>query len=158
MPTKPETQIVSPSRMIAIASSAETILFVSAMRDPFSLALGEPFGDAGTQQPLGLAADEHADVPAGKRQFGVVRAADLPAQCPRGGRRYDVIVAGEDVEHGHVDVAQIDAPSSELELVTYQLVVLIEVDQPLLGRLSGVVRPVRDPLFHAQEVQEFLLV
>src|ERR1043166_4370594 len=39
MPTKPDTDMVSPSRMIAIASSTETILFLRLMaleRDDFS--------------------------------------------------------------------------------------------------------------------------
>ena len=39
-----------------------------------------------------------------------------------------------------------------------QLVVLVEVLQPLLGGLARMVRPVGEPLLHAQEVQELLLV
>ena len=66
MPTKPDTHIVSPSRTMAIASSAETILFLSVIG---SRPLGQPVRDPGPEQGLRFAADEHADMAAGQRQF-----------------------------------------------------------------------------------------
>ena len=53
---------------------------------------------------------------------------------------------------------QVDRAPAELELAAHQLVVLVQVHQPLLGRLAGVVRPVGEPLLHAQEVEQLLLV
>ena len=118
----------------------------------------EPVRDAGSQQALRLAADEHADMPPRERQLGVVGRADLGAERLRGGRRDDVVVLGEHVQHRTGDVPQVDLAAVQLELVPDQLVVLVEILEPLLGGLAGVMRPVGDPLLHAQEVQQLLLV
>src|SRR5215218_3189845 len=161
MPTKPETATVSPSRRIAAASSGETILFLTARSSPLDprllllrrlrlrlLALGEPLGDPRPEQLLRAAADEDADMAAGQRQLGVVLRPDQAAQRPRGGGRDDVVVLGIDVEHRHGDPAEVDPPAAELELVPGQLVLLVEVLQPLPGGLARVVRAVGDPLLH----------
>src|SRR5215207_5422046 len=76
MPTNPELHTVSPSRISATASWAETILLVSMPRGRVVVVLGQPVGDAGTQQPLRLAAYEHAHMPARKRKLLVVLAPD----------------------------------------------------------------------------------
>ena len=66
-------------------------------------------GHRGREQFLGLAADEHADMAARQRQFGVIVCAQLRPQSARGRRRDDVVVQRIDVQHRHIDVAEIDA-------------------------------------------------
>src|SRR5215213_1922379 len=158
MPTKPEVQTVSPSRMTATASSAETILWVNMRGGRILVVLGQPVRNAGAQQPLRLAADEHADMATGKRKLLVIRAPDAELERLRGCGRDDVVVLGEHVQHRHGDVLQIDLAPAQLQLALDELVVLVEVLQPLLGGLAGMVWAVRNPLLHAQEVQEFFLV
>src|SRR3954453_9895383 len=97
MPTNPELHTVSPSRITATASSAETILCVSMLRGRVLVVLGQPVRDAWTQEPLRLAAHEHAHMPARQREFLVVLAADAEPQGLRGGGRDDMVVLGEHV-------------------------------------------------------------
>ena len=59
---------------------------------------------------------------------------------------------------GIVMLLEVDLAPAELELALHELVVLVEVLEPLLGGLARMVRAVGDPLLHAQEVQELLLV
>ena len=99
---------VSPSRMIATASSAETILFGcshGAVQAASMAVLGQPVGDARPEEPLRLAADEHADMAAGQRELRVILRCRLAAQRLGGRGRDDVVVLGEHVEHRHRDVA-----------------------------------------------------
>src|SRR5215212_11228404 len=98
MPTKPETHTVSPSRITATASSAETILCVSMLRGRVLVVLGQPVGNAGAQQPLRLATDEHAHMAARQREFLVVLAAHAELERLGGGGRDDVVVLGEHVQ------------------------------------------------------------
>src|SRR4051812_19552107 len=151
MPTKPETATVSPSRTSATASAADTILFLS-MAGAALGPLRQPLRDARAEQPLRLAADEDADMPARQRKLGVVVGAELAAERLRGRGRDDVVVLGEDVQHRRGDVPELDLAAAEHELALHELVVLVEVLEPLLRGLARVVRPVGDPLLHAQEV------
>src|ERR1700730_2978846 len=155
MPTNPETHTVSPSRTMAIASSAETILFLRVIR---LLPFGEPLGDPGTEQSLRLAADEYAHVSAWQSELRIVAGTDLCPQRLRGSRRDDVVVLGVHVEDRHCDIAQVPPPAIDRERVFDQLVVLIKLLEPLLGGLAGMMRSIGDPLLHAQEVEELLLV
>src|SRR5215212_1171356 len=158
MPTNPELDTVSPSRITATASSAETILLVSMPRGRVVVVLGQPVRNAGAQQPLRLAAHEYAHMPAGKRKLLVVLAPDAELERLSGRGRDDVVVLGEDVQHRHGDVFEIDLAAAQLQFALNQLVVLIEVLEPLLGGLARVVRAIGDPLLHAQEVEELFLV
>src|SRR3954454_23112896 len=158
MPTKPEVQTVSPSRTMATASSAETILLANMRGGRLSVVLSQPVRDARTQQPLRLAAHEHAHMAARKRKLLVVLAPDADLEGLRRRRRDNVVVLGEDVEHRHREVLQVDHLATELQLAFYELVALVEILQPMLGGLARMMRPVRDPLLHAQEVQKLLLV
>src|SRR3954469_14531626 len=97
MPTKPELHTVSPSRITATASSAETILLVSMPGGRVVVVLGQPVGDARTQQLLRLAAHEHAHMTARKREFLVILAPDAELQGLGGRGRDDVVVLGEHV-------------------------------------------------------------
>src|SRR3954471_6212567 len=89
MPTNPELHTVSPSRITATASSAETILCVSMLRGRVLIVLGQPGRDAWTQEPLRLAAHEHAHMPARERKLLVVLAADADLERLGGGGRDD---------------------------------------------------------------------
>ena len=95
---------------------------------------------------------------AGQRQLGVVLGADVLAQRLRALGRNDVVILRENIEHRHANLGQVDAASGELELARDKLVVLVEVLEPLLRRFARVIRPVGEPLFHAQEIQELLFV
>ena len=53
---------------------------------------------------------------------------------------------------------EVDPASAQLPLVLDQLVVLVEVLQPLLGCLTGVMRPVGQPFLHPQEVEQLSVV
>src|SRR5262249_51840767 len=128
IPTNPDTDMVSPSRIIAIASSTETILFLSIMA---LLTLGEPLGDAGAEKRLRFSADKYTDVPAGQGQLRVILGPDLRTERLGGGGRNDVVVLGEHVEHRHGDVAQINSPPADHERVVDQLVGLIQLLEPL---------------------------
>src|SRR5262249_60225929 len=132
IPTKPETPPMSQSRMMAMASSAETILFLSI----HSVSVREPLGDARAEQGLRLAADEDAHVAARQRQLGVVLGADLGAERLRRRRRDDVVVLGEDVEHRHGDVAKIDLPAVDGERAGDELFVLVQILQPFFRRVA----------------------
>ena len=59
---------------------------------------------------------------------------------------------------GSVIAARSTRRPVELQFVLHQLVLLIEILQPLLGSLAGMVRPVGDPFLHAQQVQQLRLV
>src|SRR3954468_21344462 len=98
MPTNPEVHTVSPSRITATASSGETILLVSMLGGRVLVVLGQPVRDARTQQPLRLAAHEHAHMTAGQRKLLVVLRPDAESQGLRGGGRDDVVVLGEHVQ------------------------------------------------------------
>src|SRR5215204_127298 len=148
MPTNPELHTVSPSRITATASSAETILLVSMPRGRVVVVLGQPVGDAGAEQPLRLAAHEHAHMPAGKRKLLVVLAPDTELEGLAGRGRDDVVVLGEDVQHRHGDILQVDPAPAQLQLAFYEFVVLVEVFEPLLGGLARMVRAIRDPFLH----------
>src|SRR3954454_23245366 len=155
MPTKPELHTVSPSRITATASSAETILLASGMaRGRVLVMLGQPAGDARTQEPLRLAAHEHAHMPARQRKLLVGLAADAEPERLGGGGWDDVVVLGEDVQHRHGNGLQVDLAPAQLQLAFDELVVLVEVLEPLLGGLARVVRAVGNPLLHAQEVEK----
>src|SRR5215218_8339689 len=149
MPTNPELDTVSPSRMTATASSAETILLVSMPRGRVVVVFSQPVRNAGAQQSLRLAAHEHAHMPARKREFLVVLAPDTELEGLAGGRRDDVVILGEDVQHRHGDVLQIDLAPAQLEFAFHELVVLVEVLQPLLGGLARMVRAIGEPFLHA---------
>src|SRR3954462_11786359 len=99
MPTNPELHTVSPSRITATASSGETILCVSMLRSRIRVVLGQPVRNAGAQQPLRLAAHEHAHMAARQREFLVVLAPDAKFEGLGGGGRDDVVVLGEHVQH-----------------------------------------------------------
>src|SRR3954452_10735135 len=114
MPTNPELHTVSPSRITATASWAETILLLNMPGSRVLVVLGQPGGDARTQEPLRLAADEHAHVPAGQRELLVVLAADEEPEGLGVGGRDDVAVLGEDVQHRHGDGLQIDLAPAQL--------------------------------------------
>src|SRR5215211_7231817 len=133
MPTKPETHIVSPSRTMAIASSADTILFLSVIG---LLPLGKPFGDSGAEQGLRLAADEYADMSTRQWQLAVVLSPHFCSEGLRRGGRNDVVVLGKHVEHGHRNVAQVHLPPTDHEGVVDEPVALIELLEPLLGGLA----------------------
>src|SRR3954453_20768075 len=90
IPTKPEVQTVSPSRITATTSSAETILLVSMPGGRVVVVFGQPVRNAGAQQPLRLAAHEHAHMAARKREFLVVPAANAELEGLGGGGRDDV--------------------------------------------------------------------
>src|SRR4051794_2553131 len=158
MPTNPELHTVSPSRITATASSGETILCVSMLRSRVLVVLGQPVRNPGTQQPLRLTAHEHAHMTARQRKLLVVLAANAELESLGGGGRDDVVVLGEHVQHRHGNGLQVDPAPTQLQLAFDELVVLVEVLEPLLGGLAGMVRAVRDPLLHAQEVQKLLLV
>src|SRR5215204_4663857 len=85
MPTNPELHTVSPSRITAMASSAETILLVSMLGRRIRVVFSQPVRDAGTQQPLRLAAHEYAHMAAGKRKLLVVLAPDTELEGLAGG-------------------------------------------------------------------------
>src|SRR3984893_8344050 len=155
MPTNPETHTVSPSRTMAIASSAETILFLRVIR---LLPFGEPLGDPGTEQRRRLAADEYAHVSAWQSELRIVAGTGLCPQRLRGSRRDDVVVFSVHVEDRHCDIAQVHLPAIDRERGLDQLVVLIKVLEPLLGGFAGMMGAIGDPLLHAQEVEELLLV
>src|SRR5262245_7895919 len=98
MPTKQETQIVSPSRTMAIASLAVTMLFLIVISQyPF----GKPLGDTRTQQGLGLSADEYADMPARQCELRIIFGTYLCAERARRRGRNDVVILGEHVENRH---------------------------------------------------------
>src|SRR3954470_9039468 len=158
MPTKPELHTVSPSRITAAASSGETILLLNTPGSRVLVVLGQPVGDARTQEPLRLAAHEHAHMPARQRKLLVGLATDAEPGRLGGGGRDDVVVLGEHVQHRHGDGLQIDLAPAQLQLAFDKLVGLVEVLEPLLGGLAWVMRAVGDPLLHAQEVQKLLLV
>src|SRR4051812_43167718 len=80
MPTNPEVHTVSPSRITATASSGETILCVSMLRGRVVVVLGQPVRDARAQQPLRIAAHEHAHMAAGQRELLIVLAPDAEPQ------------------------------------------------------------------------------
>src|SRR3954471_22450247 len=124
MPTNPELHTVSPSRITATASSAETILCVCMVRGRVVVVLGQPVRNAGAQQPLRLAAHEHAHMPAGQRELLVVLALNTKLECLGGGRRDDVVVLGEHVQHRHGDGLQGDPAPTQLQLAFHELVVL----------------------------------
>src|SRR5215207_7641305 len=149
IPTKPELHTVSPSRMTATASWAETILLVSMPRGRVVVVLGQPVRNAGTQQPLRLAAHEHAHMPARKRKLLVVLAPDAELERLSGRGRDDVVILGEDVQHRHGDVLQIDLAAAQLEFAFHEFVVLVEVLQPLLGGLAWMMRAIGEPFLHA---------
>src|SRR3954447_8721357 len=158
MPTNPEVHTVSPSRITATASSGETILCVSMLRGRVLVVLGQPVRDARAQQPLRLAAHEHAHMAAGQRELLIILAPDAEPQGLGGCGRNDMVVLSEHVQDRHREVLQVDHLATELQLAFYELVVLVEVLEPLLGGLAGMVRAVRNPLLHAQKVQKLLLV
>src|SRR3954467_4473138 len=121
MPTNPEVHTVSPSRITATASSGETILCVSMLRGRVLVVLGQPVRHAGTQEPLRLAAHEHAHMAAGQRKFLVVLAANAELEGLAGGGRDDVVVLGEHVQHRHGDGLQVDPAPTQLQLALYEL-------------------------------------
>src|SRR3954447_14738331 len=141
MPTNPELHTVSPSRITATASLAETILLLNMPGSRVLVVLGQPVGDARTQEPLRLAAHEHAHMPARQREFLVVLAANAELERLRGGGRDDVVVLGEHVQHRHGDGLQVDPAPAQLQLAFHEFVVLVEVFEPLLGGLARVMRP-----------------
>src|SRR5919201_3000512 len=98
MPTKPDTHTVSRSRTMAIASSAETILFLRLIR---LLPVGEPPGDPRAEQGLELTAAKYADVSARQSELSVVTCADFFPQRLRRSRWDDVVVLREYVEDWH---------------------------------------------------------
>ena len=57
-----------------------------------------------------------------------------------------------------VSLLQVDGLAAELERALGQPVLLVEIDQPLLGGGARVMRAVGKPLLHAQEVHELLVV
>ena len=59
--------------------AARGVMSMPALRIA-SVALAQPVDDALAEHALRLAADEHADVPAGQADLGVVLAADHAAQ------------------------------------------------------------------------------
>src|SRR3954468_14730891 len=103
MPTNPELHTVSPSRITAPASSGETILLLNMPGSRVCVVLGQPVGDARTQEPLRFAAHEHAHMPARQRALLVGLAADAEPERLGGGGWDDVVVLGEDVQHRHGD-------------------------------------------------------
>src|SRR4051794_24207054 len=143
IPTKPEVQTVSPSRTMAMASSAETILLANMRGGRLSVVLGQPVRDAWTQQPLQLAAHEHAHMAARKRKLLIVLAPDADLEGLRRRRRDDVVVLSEYVEHRHREVLQIHGAPAQLQLAFHELVVLVQVLEPLLGGFARIVRAIR---------------
>ena len=95
---------------------------------------------------------------AGQRDFGVVVAADLRAKRTRAVRRNDVVVQRKDIQHGRRDRLQIDLTAGQYKAAIDQAVLLIEILQPLLRRLAGMMRTVRQPLLHPQEIHELRFV
>src|SRR2546427_13154479 len=90
-----------------------------------------------------------------QRDFGVVRTADLRAKGTRTGGRDDVVVQREDIKDGGHDGLNVDLTAGQDEAAVYETVLLIKFFEPLLRRLSRMVRTVREPLLHPQEIHEF---
>jgi hypothetical protein len=91
---------------------------------------------------LRLAADEDADVAAIEPHLAVVLRTPRRREAPGSSSADDVVLLRVDVEHRHLDLAEVDLAPADLELAPDQLVVLVEVDQQLLRRLSRVVRAI----------------
>ncbi len=122
LPTNPENATVSPSRTIARASAAETILFFTRSACAFERAIEseimtacEPVDDAVAEDALRLAADEHADVAAGQGRSRCSRLVPTQLrQGPRALRRNDVVLLRVDVEHRHRDLRELDLAAAEI--------------------------------------------
>src|SRR3954470_23796596 len=127
MPTNPEVHTVSPPRITATASSGETILCVSMLRGRVLVVLGQPVRDARAQQPLRLAAHEHAHMAAGQRELLIILAPDAEPQGLGGCGRNDMVVLSEHVQDRHREVLQVDHLATELQLAFYELVALVEI-------------------------------
>src|SRR5688500_7270220 len=118
MPTKPEVAIMSPERMMAVASAAlTTLLRIRRLAPGSAVALAEPADDA-----LRFAGDEHVDVPARQAELGVGARAQLPVEGARGARRDHVVGLRVDVECRHRHLAQVDLAPGELPRVSDPLV------------------------------------
>ena len=122
-------------------------------------AFAQPVDDALAEHALRLAADEHADVAAGQADLAVVLGADQRAQRPRRLRRDDVIVLGVDVEHRHRDLGA-DRPCGRRARTRSctSLLSWYRSFSHCLAASPGMMRAVGEPLLHAQEVEQLLLV
>src|SRR5258708_34573676 len=94
---------------------------------------------------------------AGEGDFSVALAADLRAKRTRAVRRNDVVVQREDIEDGSRDGLQVDLTAGQDKAAIHQAILLVEILQPLLRRLTGMMEAARKPLLHPQKIHEFLL-
>src|SRR5688500_14766322 len=107
---------------------------------------------------LRASGDVDADVAAAEREFGIILAADEILQRFRRRRRYQVVLFGVDVEHRHLDQAEVHFAIADDDTAVDETVALVELLDELAERLSGLVGRIEDPLFHAQEILDRRLV
>src|SRR6188508_3800 len=81
-------------------------------------------------------------MPASETQFGVIVGAQPAIEGPRGPRRDDRVRLRVDIEDRHRDLAEVDFAPTQLPGVIDQPVLLIQILEPFLCRLSRMVRSV----------------
>src|SRR4249919_2912697 len=109
-----------------------------------TLALRQPVVDGRRHFALGTARDVDADVPALEGEFAVVVAANEPFQRPGGTGRHQVVLLGKDVEHRHVDVAQVHGAAANLDAAIDEAIALVELGDELAERLACLVGRIED--------------
>src|SRR5690606_29049992 len=109
-----------------IATSSTPATQAMARTAASARPLRQPVVDRGGHFP-GPAGDVDADMTAAERQLGVIVGADHVAQRARGIGRHQVVLLGEDVEHRHVDEAQVDLASADLDAAVEEAVALVEL-------------------------------
>src|SRR5215216_4718379 len=110
----------------------------------------EPVADLGPEALFGAAAGHEADVAGVEDEELLVLAADEVHRGfgLRGGA--DMVLLASDVEERDLYVGEVDAAAPEDHLTPGQLVLLIELRDPLPERRAREGRPVVDPLVHRE--------
>src|SRR2546430_12039395 len=129
-----------------------------ALRQAGSGATGEPVGDLRPAVGRRATTGDKRDVPAGKLDVFLVAAADVLEQRLHALGRRDVVFAGADHEHGTGDAAELDRASAHPELAPDQLVLLVEVADPVAEELGREGDVVVGPLVEGGEALQVLVV
>ena len=101
---------------------------------------------------------DQRDVPAGKLDVLLVPAADVLEQGLHALGRRDVVLAGADHEHRTGDAGELDRASAHPELAPDQLVLLVEVGDPVAEELGGEGDVVVGPLVEGGKAFQVLVV
>src|SRR5215204_490951 len=118
----------------------------------------EPVAKLGPQALLGAAAGHKADVARVEDEELLILARDEVHGGLGLREGADMILLARDVQERDLYVREVHAAAAEVDLTLHQLVVLVEVGDPLPEGRAGKRRPIVDPLVHREPGFHRLLV